>query len=99
MSVLYYQENVQQFSLTISVIDFCLTKNLVTDTTTNFTSLQMEWCSRSNCRQRAGRTGRTRDGRVYRLVPKYFYEVKTSWNRQVVKLVISKMLSLLSASC
>ncbi|KAG4078989.1 hypothetical protein HA402_001644 [Bradysia odoriphaga] len=70
--------NIAESSITVPdvkyVIDFCLTKNNVVDTTTNFTSLQLEWCSRSNCRQRAGRTGRTMDGRVYRLVPRHFYE-------------------------
>ncbi|KAJ6634101.1 putative ATP-dependent RNA helicase spindle-E, partial [Pseudolycoriella hygida] len=69
--------NIAESSITVPdvkfVIDFCLTKTLVTDTNTNFSSLQLEWCSRSNCRQRAGRTGRTMDGRVYRLVPQLFY--------------------------
>lgn len=57
------------------VIDFCLTKSLVTDTNTNVTSLQLEWASKNNCRQRAGRAGRLMNGKVYRLVSKSFYEV------------------------
>lgn len=57
------------------MIDFCLTKLLVTDTSTNFTSLKLEWASRNSCRQRSGRAGRVMNGRVYRLVPKYFFEV------------------------
>lgn len=59
----------------ISVIDFCLTKHLVCDPVTNFTSLRLTWASHSNCKQRAGRAGRVKDGRVYRMVPQYFYEV------------------------
>jgi hypothetical protein len=37
--------------LLFSVIDFCLTKSLVSDPDTNYTSLQMEWASRANCTQ------------------------------------------------
>lgn len=59
---------------TFLVIDFCLTKNLVTDSNTNFSSLQLQWASKSNCMQRAGRAGRVMNGRVYRLVPKEFYQ-------------------------
>ena len=36
------------------VIDFCLTKNLVCDPSTNYTHLQLEWASHSNCTQRKG---------------------------------------------
>ncbi|KAI9579641.1 hypothetical protein GQX74_000429 [Glossina fuscipes] len=60
--------------LDFSVIDFCLTKLLTTNSGTNFTSLQLQWASRVNCRQRAGRAGRVMDGRVYRLVERSFYE-------------------------
>lgn len=56
------------------MFDFCLTKALVTDTATNFTTLQLCWASRNNCIQRSGRAGRVMDGRVYRLVPRVFYE-------------------------
>nr|CAD7200042.1 unnamed protein product [Timema douglasi] len=56
------------------VIDFCLTKHLVCDPKTNFTSLQLSWASKTNCIQRAGRSGRVAEGRVYRLVPEIFYE-------------------------
>lgn len=59
-----------------SVIDFCLTKQLVTDINTNFQCLELTWASKANCEQRAGRAGRVMDGRVYRLVPKDFYEVE-----------------------
>lgn len=57
------------------MIDFCLVKQLVTDPKTNFQCLELSWASKVNCQQRAGRTGRIMDGRVYRLVPKNFYDV------------------------
>lgn len=62
------------------MIDFCLTKNLCTDTATNLTTLRLEWASHNNCIQRAGRAGRVMNGRVYRLVSKYFYENMMSPN-------------------
>ncbi|XP_017031541.1 probable ATP-dependent RNA helicase spindle-E [Drosophila kikkawai] len=70
--------NIAESSITVPdvsyVIDFCLTKVLVTDTATNFSSLRLTWASRANCRQRAGRVGRLRSGRVYRMVTKAFYQ-------------------------
>ncbi|KAF7992726.1 hypothetical protein HCN44_005070 [Aphidius gifuensis] len=69
--------NIAESSITVPnvkyVIDFCLTKQLVTDSQTNFQSLELVWASKSNCQQRSGRTGRVMNGRVYRLVPKLFY--------------------------
>lgn len=67
--------NIHLIFIFISVIDYCLTKNLVTDTNTNFISLRLDWAARSNCRQRAGRTGRVMSGRCYRFVTRSFYEV------------------------
>ncbi|KOB65008.1 putative ATP-dependent RNA helicase, partial [Operophtera brumata] len=55
------------------LIDYCLMKTLVADDQTNFTSLQLSWAAKANCEQRAGRAGRVRDGRVYRLVNDKFY--------------------------
>nr|CAD7447198.1 unnamed protein product [Timema bartmani] len=70
--------NIAESSITVPdivyVIDFCLTKHLVCDPKTNFTSLQLSWASKTNCIQRAGRSGRVAEGRVYRLVPEIFYE-------------------------
>ncbi|KAL9900670.1 putative ATP-dependent RNA helicase spindle-E isoform 1-T2 [Glossina fuscipes fuscipes] len=70
--------NIAESSITVPdikyVIDFCLTKILITDTSTNFTTLQLHWASRANCRQRAGRAGRVMNGRVYRLLPRHYYE-------------------------
>ncbi|EDV49067.1 probable ATP-dependent RNA helicase spindle-E [Drosophila erecta] len=70
--------NIAESSITVPdvsyVIDFCLTKVLVTDTATSFSSLRLTWASKANCRQRAGRVGRLRSGRVYRMVNKSFYQ-------------------------
>lgn len=56
------------------MIDFCLTKNLKTDSNTNFSSPQLQWASKSNCIQRSARADRVINLRVYRLVPKEFYQ-------------------------
>ncbi|CAK1553904.1 unnamed protein product [Leptosia nina] len=70
--------NIAESSITVPdikyVIDYCLMKVLVADENTNFTSLQLHWASKANCEQRAGRAGRVRDGRVYRLVTSNVYE-------------------------
>ncbi|KAH8383191.1 hypothetical protein KR009_007200 [Drosophila setifemur] len=74
--------NIAESSITVPdvsyVIDFCLTKVLVTDSATNFSSLRLTWASKANCRQRAGRVGRLRSGRVYRMVHKAFYRQQMS---------------------
>lgn len=46
---------------------------LVTNTKTNFPSLQLKWATHANCEQRQGRTGRVMPGRCFRLVTKEFY--------------------------
>ncbi|EDV94932.1 probable ATP-dependent RNA helicase spindle-E [Drosophila grimshawi] len=69
--------NIAESSITVTdvsyVIDFCLAKVMHIDTASNFSCLCLEWASKVNCRQRAGRVGRTRSGRVYRMVTKAFY--------------------------
>ncbi|XP_075982903.1 tudor domain containing 9 protein spindle E [Anticarsia gemmatalis] len=70
--------NIAESSITVPdikyVVDYCLMKILVADPETNFTSLRLSWASKTNCEQRAGRAGRVRDGRVYRLVTDKFYD-------------------------
>ncbi|XP_044263984.1 probable ATP-dependent RNA helicase spindle-E [Tribolium madens] len=76
--------NIAESSVTVPdvnfVIDFCLTKNLVVNEVTKFSSLSLQWASHTNCIQRAGRVGRVANGRVYRVVPANFYlhEMKQS---------------------
>ena len=56
--------NLAESSVTIPdisyVIDFCLTKKLKCDPTTNYTALQLEWADKNSCEQRKGRAGRVR---------------------------------------
>ncbi|GFR80110.1 hypoxia-inducible HIG-1 [Elysia marginata] len=70
--------NIAESSITVPdikyVIDFCLTKNLCCDPDTNYTRLQLEWASKANTRQRKGRAGRVSNGRVYYMVPRWFYD-------------------------
>lgn len=48
---------------------------MMTDSETNFSTLQLTWASRCSCIQRAGRTGRIMNGRCYRFIDKNFYYV------------------------
>ncbi|KFM80346.1 putative ATP-dependent RNA helicase TDRD9, partial [Stegodyphus mimosarum] len=83
--------NIAESSITVPdvkyVIDFCLTKNLVTDQYTNYTCLQLEWASKSNCIQRKGRAGRVDIGRVYRMVPRSFYDELPEYGTPEIKRV------------
>lgn len=70
--------NIAESSVTVPdvkvIIDFCLTRTMEVEEETGFSMLCLKWASKNSCAQRAGRTGRTCDGRCYRLVSKYFYE-------------------------
>ncbi|XP_020288547.1 probable ATP-dependent RNA helicase spindle-E [Pseudomyrmex gracilis] len=70
--------NVAESSITVPnikyVIDFCLTKLLVTEYASNYEGLQLNWASKANCQQRAGRVGRVMEGRVYRMITRSFYD-------------------------
>lgn len=61
--------------MSFTVIDFCLMKYLKSDSSKNFTMLEMDWASKNNCKQRSGRAGRTANGRCYRMVTRKFYDV------------------------
>lgn len=69
--------NIAESSLTVPdvkyVVDFCLTKQVVNDHTSSYQSLQLQWASKSNCKQRAGRAGRVSEGMVFHLVTRKFY--------------------------
>ena len=69
--------NIAESSITIPdvdyVIDFCLVKESTTNSYSHREMLRLAWASRANCDQRAGRTGRVKQGYVFRLVDKEFY--------------------------
>jgi ATP-dependent RNA helicase TDRD9 len=69
--------NIAESSVTINdvscVIDFCLTKLVTINQNSTMSSLQLEWAAKDSLEQRAGRTGRTCDGVVYRLIRRSFY--------------------------
>ena len=71
--------NIAESSLTVPnveyVIDYCLCKTLIASRQGyNMTYLALEWSSKSSSDQRAGRTGRTNHGQVFRLIPSHFYQ-------------------------
>lgn len=70
--------NIAESSITVPdvgiIIDFCLSRILEADNSTGFSQLTLGWASKNNLKQRAGRTGRTCNGRVYRLIYKNFYD-------------------------
>lgn len=70
--------NIAESSVTIGgidcVIDFCLTKYLESDKKSATAGLRVHWASQNSLEQRAGRTGRTCNGVVYRLVNRRFFD-------------------------
>ncbi|KAJ6218490.1 hypothetical protein RDWZM_009647 [Blomia tropicalis] len=71
--------NIAESSLTVPnveyVIDYCMCKTLISNRKgCNMTYLSLEWSSKSASDQRAGRTGRTNNGQVFRLLPSHFYQ-------------------------
>ena len=55
------------------VIDFCMVKQMVTDSETGFDRLVTTWASKASLKQRKGRAGRVSEGRCYRLLKKEFH--------------------------
>lgn len=82
--------NIAESSVTVPdvkyVIDFCLTRTLVSDEDTNYQSLRLSWASKTSCNQRKGRAGRVSKGYCYRLVYKDF------WNNFIPENVVPEML-------
>ncbi|KAL1226277.1 DExH-box ATP-dependent RNA helicase DExH8 [Cardamine amara subsp. amara] len=69
--------NIAESSVTIPkvayVIDSCRSLQVFWDAFRKRDAVQLVWVSRSQAEQRRGRTGRTCDGEVYRLVPSGFF--------------------------
>ena len=61
--------NIAESSITVNdvkyVIDFCLTKSLSCDPSTNYTCLRLEWASKFQAIQRKGRCGRVSEGTYF----------------------------------
>ncbi|KAI8787906.1 ATP-dependent RNA helicase TDRD9 [Biomphalaria glabrata] len=70
--------NIAESSITVPdikyVIDFCLTKTLCCHPESNYPQLHLEWASKANAKQRKGRAGRVSHGRVYYMVPRWFFD-------------------------
>lgn len=69
--------NIAESSITLpnigAVVDLCLAKCMAIEKGSSMASLKLHWISKQNCQQRAGRTGRVCDGRVYRMVHRRYY--------------------------
>ena len=74
--------NAAESSLTIPCVDHVICSGLCKQITYNSKShrqmLAATWISRASATQRMGRTGRVREGNVYRLYPRSFFEVHMS---------------------
>ena len=70
--------NVSETSITIEgvafVVDACLTKVKVHDSSLSLDQLMVVPASKASCNQRAGRVGRTKPGKCYRLCTSEFFE-------------------------
>ena len=94
--------NIAESSITIPnityVIDFCLTKENQFDSINQNDLLKLNWCSKANLKQRSGRTGRTNNGFVFRLIHKEFYDklsetpkpeiLRTSLDKVILKIKV-----------
>ncbi|CAG8629818.1 5651_t:CDS:10, partial [Acaulospora morrowiae] len=72
-----YATNVAESSITVPdvriIFDSCLRKDVFYDKTSRCYSLNEQWISKDCAEQRRGRAGRVGPGKIYRLVPKSFY--------------------------
>ena len=93
VSKIILSSNIGESSITIPncacVIDFCKSLRLNWDPDTKMMSSKMMWCSKSQAKQRKGRTGRTCDGVLFRLVPFPTYE--SFQNYEIPSLVASSL--------
>lgn len=71
-----------------TVIDFCLTKELMVDVQTNYQYLKLNWASKASLTQRKGRAGRVQNGRCYRLITEEFY-IKFLAEQSVPEILVS----------
>lgn len=94
--------NIAESSVTIPkvayVIDSCRSLQVYWDKSRKKDCSALVWVSKSQAKQRSGRTGRTCDGQVYRLVPGSFYNDLEDHETPVI-LKLSLRLQILSSCC
>ncbi|XP_058762358.1 DExH-box ATP-dependent RNA helicase DExH8-like [Vicia villosa] len=94
--------NIAESSVTIPkvayVIDSCRSLQVYWDKSRKKECAALVWVSKSQANQRSGRTGRTCDGQVYRLVPRSFYNDLEDHESPVI-LKLSLKLQILSLCC
>ncbi|GAU43768.1 hypothetical protein TSUD_36620, partial [Trifolium subterraneum] len=94
--------NIAESSVTIPkvayVVDSCRSLQVYWDKSRKKDCAALVWVSKSQAKQRSGRTGRTCDGQVYRLVPGSFYNDLEDHESPVI-LKLSLRLQILSLCC
>lgn len=94
--------NIAESSVTIPkvayVIDSCRSLQVFWDVNRKIDSAELVWVSKSQAEQRRGRTGRTCDGQVYRLVTKSFFGTLEDHERPAI-LRLSLRLQVLLICC
>ncbi|WJX19938.1 RNA helicase [Trifolium repens] len=94
--------NIAESSVTIPkvayVIDSCRSLQVYWDKSRKKDCAALVWVSKSQAKQRSGRTGRTCDGQVYRLIPGSFYNDLEDHESPVI-LKLSLRLQILSLCC
>ncbi|KAI8574747.1 hypothetical protein RHMOL_Rhmol01G0378000 [Rhododendron molle] len=80
--------NIAESSVTIPkvafVIDSCRSLQVFWDSNSKMDSAELTWVSRSQAEQRKGRTGRTCDGQIYRLVEGSFFNQLQEFERPAI---------------
>lgn len=80
--------NIAESSVTIPkvafVIDSCRSLQVFWDSNRKMDSAELTWVSRSQAEQRKGRTGRTCDGQIYRLVEGSFFNQLQEFERPAI---------------
>ncbi|TXG63430.1 hypothetical protein EZV62_010424 [Acer yangbiense] len=94
--------NIAESSVTIPkvayVIDSCRSLQVFWDSNRKADSAELVWVSKSQAEQRRGRTGRTCDGQVYRLVTKSFFSKLEDYESPAI-LKLSLRLQVLLICC
>ncbi|KAF2315010.1 hypothetical protein GH714_037540 [Hevea brasiliensis] len=88
--------NIAESSVTIPkvayVIDSCRSLQVFWDFTRKMDSAELIWVSKSQADQRKGRTGRTCDGQIYRLVTGSFFSSFRNTSLQLYSALLQKVL-------